>query len=107
MLGSDSTSSSFPESEPAEWFDGVRNKLVPGLSEETKYTELMIELKYESYITIQTFPTFQQTMAQSQGWGVQKIQETYENVHPKLVLVLLFVRTKVELCGEGLLGKSS
>ena len=39
-FGSDSTSSSFPESEPAEWLDGVLNKLVLGLSEEKTRTAI-------------------------------------------------------------------
>ena len=34
------------------------------------------------------------------GWT--KMQQMYENVHPSLALVLLFVRTEVE-CGKGLL----
>ena len=33
---------------------------------------------------------------------LEKIQETYENFHPKHVLVLLFVRTEVD-CWKGLL----
>ena len=32
------------------------------------------------------------------GWT--KIQETYKNVHPNLVLVLLIVRTEVEYLGK-------
>ena len=39
--------------------------------------------------------------AQSRSGWAKKIQETYENVQPNLVLVLLFVRTEVEY-GKGL-----
>ena len=40
-------------------------------------------------------------MAESKS-GLTEIEQMYENVYPKLALVLLFVGTEVE-CGKGLL----
>jgi len=37
------------------------------------------------------------------GWT--KIHQMYENVHPNLAVVLLFVHTDAE-CGKGLLGQA-
>ena len=51
------------------------------------------------------FSKYQITIRMNNGAGSRsgwtKIQETYKNVHPNLVLVVLFMHTKVE-CMNGL-----
>ena len=51
------------------------------------------------FIDLSRIPTNNGTESRF-GWT--KMQQMYENVHPSLALVLLFVRTEVE-CGKGLL----
>ena len=62
-----------------------------------------IEWQSSATIDLSRIPTNNGTESRL-GW--KKIQQMYENVHPNLALVLLFVRTEVE-CGKGLLSKKN